>query len=266
MHILDKIVAHKREEVALRRDNCSIKNLETLSFFNRECLSAKANIKNEQLSGVIAEFKRRSPSKPSINLAAQVPQIIPHYENAKASAISVLTDNHFFGGKTQDLLSARDHCELPLLRKDFIVDEYQIIESKANGADLILLIARILDTSTLAHFTQTAKDLGLEVLVEIHNQEELEKIQTLPDIVGINNRDLDTFKVDYQRSKKLLNQLPNEVCKISESGISQEGVMLDLHQAGFEGFLIGERFMASKDPGKSCHEFIANYLSLKAKS
>ena len=266
MHILYKIVARKKEEVEIAKRNYSISSLENNSFFKREVISAKQNIRRPELSGVIAEFKRRSPSKPTINLTAKVSEIIPQYTTAKASALSVLTDAHFFGGHTDDLLTARDHSDLPILRKDFIIDEYQLIESKAHGADLILLIARILDPSTLSSFTQTARDLGLEVLVEIHNEDELKKITTLPDIVGINNRDLDTFQVDYTRSKRLLEQLPTEVCKISESGITDEKVMLDLFHAGFEGFLIGERFMASDDPGESCQRFISNYLSLKAES
>ncbi len=266
MHILDKIVAHKKKEIAVLKQETSMSTLEQSPLFKRTVHSAKASIISNQLSGVIAEFKRRSPSKPTINLSAKVDQIIPKYARAKASAISVLTDAHFFGGNPIDLINARKHCELALLRKDFIVDEYQIVESKAIGADLILLIARILDSATLQHFTQTAKKLGLEVLVEIHNQEELEKIKCLPDIIGINNRDLDTFTVDYSRSKALLSQLPLGVCKISESGITNESVMLDLSQAGFDGFLIGERFMATPNPGESCQNFISNFLDLKTVS
>jgi indole-3-glycerol phosphate synthase len=214
-------------------------------------------------SGVIAEFKRRSPSKPTINLDAVVEQVTPFYEAGGASGISVLTDSHFFGGSDADIQAASQVNQIPLLRKDFIIDPYQIYEARNLKADCILLIARILNEDQISSFVDIAHSIDLEVLVEVHNPEELEKVKVMPDLIGINNRNLDTFEVDYQQSIDLISQLPSDLVKIAESGISSVEVMCDLAEAGFDGFLIGERFMGTENPGQSCAEMIASYLNMK---
>jgi len=259
MHILDTIVAHKRKEVALRKAKKPLSKLST--NWEYQPASLKDHVLNG--SGVISEFKRRSPSKPTINLGAKVEDITQGYEAAGASGISVLTDGHFFGGGDSDLVDARRQNAIPLLRKDFVIDDYQIYEARGLGADCILLIARILTADEIKRLMAVAVEVGLEVLVEIHNQEELDKIKTLPDLVGINNRNLDTFEVDYQNSIDLIAQLPAGACKIAESGIHSVDVMWQLADAGFDGFLMGERFMATDDPGAACREVIDKYLSRK---
>lgn len=261
MHILDTIVDYKRQEVAKEQSEITADDLKKSVLFQRETVSMQAAILDESKLGVIAEFKRKSPSKPKINLEADVEIIVPGYEKAGASGISVLTDSSFFGGSDEDIILARQLVELPLLRKDFIIDPYQIIRAKAIGADVVLLIARILSNDELADFNAIAKDLGLEVLVEIHNQEELDKLNYLPDLVGVNNRNLDTFEVNYQNSIDLIQQLPNDAVKIAESGIMNTDIMVTLKEAGFDGFLIGEKFMATNKPGKSCHAFLKDYKS-----
>jgi len=256
MHILDQIVQHKKKEVSGRKAITPMSSL--IKEWTYQPISMKENILSG--SGVISEFKRRSPSKPTINLNALVDQVTPYYEAAGASAISVLTDSNFFGGSDEDLKAARLLNRIPLLRKDFIVDEYQIYESRNLGADCILLIARILSKEEILAFTKVAQGIGLEVLVEIHNQEELRKLSIMPDLVGVNNRNLDTFEVDYQNSINLISQLPQSVCKIAESGIQSVEIMWQLYNAGFDGFLIGEKFMATDNPGTACKQMISEYL------
>ena len=261
MNILDKIAAHKREEVEQRKEEVPLEMLALLPNFERKCISMSEHLRNSS-SGIIAEFKRRSPSHPEINLKADVTEITAGYEKAGASAISVLTDEEFFGGSLDDLMLAREAVKLPLLRKDFIIDEYQIYEAKALGADVILLIAAMLDPQQIEHFSKTAKKLGLEVLLEVHNEEELER-SILPDIdmIGVNNRNLKTFEVDLENSRKLAEKIPSEYVKISESGISETTAIKDLQKCGFQGFLIGGNFMATQDPGKSATDFIKELKS-----
>ncbi|MFD0976298.1 indole-3-glycerol phosphate synthase TrpC [Salinimicrobium gaetbulicola] len=256
MNILDKIAAHKREEVELRKEEVPVEMLALLPHFERKCVSMSENLKKSS-TGIIAEFKRRSPSHPEINLDADAKEITTGYEQAGASALSVLTDEEFFGGSMDDLMLAREAVKLPLLRKDFIIDEYQIYEAKAIGADAILLIAAILDRKEIEDFSGTAKKLGLEVLLEVHNEEELERsIMPGIDMIGVNNRDLKTFEVDLENSKKLAANIPDEFVKISESGINDTAAIKDLQKYGFQGFLIGGNFMATNDPGKSATDFI----------
>ncbi len=256
MHILDTIVAHKNKEVEGRKFKTP--QLELVRKWEYQPRSMRQHILDG--SGVIAEFKRRSPSKPTINLDAVVEKVTPDYEHGGASGISVLTDAHFFGGSDEDIQAARKVNQIPLLRKDFIIDPYQIYEARHLGADCILLIARILNANQITHFVDIAHSLNLEVLIEVHNPEELEKVKVMPDLIGINNRNLDTFEVDYQQSIDLISQLPSDLCKIAESGITSVEVMCDLAAAGFDGFLIGEKFMATNDPGQACAEMISNYL------
>ncbi len=264
MHILDEIVAYKKEEVAKAKIIKPISALEKGFYFDRSCHSLKASICDPSLSGVIAEFKRKSPSKSDINLTASITDVTLGYQNAKASGISILTDEHFFGGKKEFLKTTRSQVGVPVLRKDFIIDEYQIIEAKAIGADAILLIARILTSKEMNHLSQLARSIGLEVLVEIHNEEELQKIPTQLDVIGINNRDLDTFKVDYHNSIQLLGQLPPALCKISESGIHNVDTMLMLWENGFDGFLIGESFMSKSDPGAAASSILTSFTEQRS--
>lgn len=255
MHILDKIVIHKKQEVAKRKELRSTSQLEASELFKRPTHSLSNNLKSSTW-GIISEFKRRSPSKPTINLDAKVSQIVTHYTQAGVSGISILTDEHFFGGHTNDLMDARRIVDTPLLRKEFIIDEYQILEAKSIGADAILLITEILSAAEVKSFAALAKSLQLDTLLEIHTKEQLDKYTTDIDIVGVNNRDLTQFTVDPMHSVRLFEHLPQEVTKISESGIHDPATITMLQQAGYDGFLIGERFMKTLDPGKACHDFI----------
>lgn len=257
MNILNKIVQHKRGEVLTRQAQTSIQDLQDFEFYNRACISMKDSILNG--SGVIAEFKRKSPSKGIINDSDQPESIAKLYEGAGVSGMSVLTDEEFFGGNTEDFLKVRKEVSIPLLRKDFIIDSYQIHEAKAMGADVILLIARILTPDLTREFTEIAHGLGMEVLLETHSEKEIqEHFYTDIDMIGINNRDLDTFEVDIENSIRLANQLPDKTVKIAESGIQSVETAIKLKQNGFQGLLMGEFFMKSGNPGKSCMEFIQN--------
>jgi indole-3-glycerol phosphate synthase len=208
-------------------------------------------------SGIIAEHKRRSPSKSVINQSNSVDEIVKSYENGGASGISILTDNQYFGGSLDDLILARATTNLPLLRKDFMVDEFQIIEAKAFGADVILLIAAVLTRDEIKKLSELAKSLQLEVLLEIHNQEELDKsIMPSLDLIGVNNRNLKTFEVNIDYSKQLAEQIPNDFIKISESGIDSAEAVSELKNFGFKGFLMGEFFMKSENPESEMKKFI----------
>ena len=261
MTILDEIIAYKRKEVEERASTHPIKLLEQSLYFDSESVSLKHYIQREDKSGIIAEFKRKSPSKGMINEFANVEKISIGYMQAGASALSVLTDTHFFGGKNEDLTTARKFNFCPILRKDFTVSEYQIIEAKSIGADAILLIAAVLTKQEIQQFTTLAHQLGLEVLLEVHTQEELEKYIPEISLVGINNRNLKTFEVDFENSIRLAQQLPSNTVKIAESGISDYKNIIELKQHGFEGFLIGENFMRTASPELECKKFIENVKS-----
>ncbi len=256
MNILEKIRAHKVAEVQDRKDLYPAKLLEQSIHFNAPTVSLKHYLLREDKSGIIAEFKRQSPSKGPINSYAKPEEITLEYMQAGASALSVLTDQEFFGGTNKDLLAARKMNYCPILRKDFIIDKYQIIEAKAIGADAILLIAGILSKEELAEFFSFAHSLQLEVLFEIHFEEEINKLPEGAEIVGINNRNLITFEVDIQHGINLLRKLPADVVKVAESGINSPKVVDQLRSEGFDGFLIGEQFMKSSNPGTDCAEFI----------
>lgn len=256
MNILDKIVADKRIEVDLRKSLIPLKQLEQSILFERETVSI-ANKLRLSRSGIIAEHKRRSPSKSVINQNLNVFDVAKGYENAGVCSMSVLTDGKYFGGSLEDLLTARASCNLPLLRKEFIIDPYQIAEAKAYGADVILLIASILTKNELKQFSELAKSLHLEVLLEVHNEEELHKsIMPSVDMLGVNNRSLKTFEVSLEISKKLSQLIPNDFVKVSESGISNVEDIKDLQYYGFQGFLIGENFMKTDNAGESAKQFI----------
>ncbi|MEO6637769.1 MAG: indole-3-glycerol phosphate synthase TrpC [Ginsengibacter sp.] len=255
MNILDTIIAKKKIEVEKNKRTRSVADLEAAPFFKNETLSFKDFLLRDDKTGIIAEFKRQSPSKGIINNKSTVLDVTIAYAQYGASAISVLTDEEFFGGSLNDLLEATIN-KVPLLRKDFIIDEYQLIESKSFGAEIILLIAACLikeDVKTLASF---AKNLGLNVLLEIHNEEELEHICDDVDVVGVNNRDLKTFIVDINRSIQLSHLIPGDKAKISESGIENVSAIHLLKQHGFNGFLMGEKFMKEQNPGKAFQEFV----------
>ncbi len=256
MTILDEIINYKRKEVLERTATHPIQLLEKSIHFKSEAVSLKKYILREDKSGIIAEFKRQSPSKGIINAYADVEKVTIGYMQAGASALSVLTDTNFFGGTNEDLILARKFNYCPILRKDFTVSEYQIIEAKAIGADAILLIAAVLTQQEIKQFTTLAQNLGLEVLLEIHAEEELDKCISEIELVGINNRNLKTFEVDFENSIRLANSLPQNVVKIAESGIGNINNIIELKQHGFDGFLIGENFMKTAEPEMAAKKFI----------
>ncbi len=257
MTILDQINETKRQEIARAKQTFPLEGLMVSPYFNRKCNSLKAALLADGASGVIAEFKPKSPSKGMINAEAEVSKVTKGYATAGASGLSVLTDEEYFGGSMENLAKARfANPNTPILRKDFMLDVYQVYEAKAHGADLILLIAESLNKELLLELTSKAKELGMEVLVEVHNEEELAKLNSQVDIVGVNNRDLRTFTVDVETSVRLSKLIPNQFVKISESGISNSESIGKLRDAGFKGFLIGETFMKTDDPAKACKEFI----------
>ena len=253
--ILDKIIAEKRLEIARRKAEKSVSELENESYFNRKCISLKDNLQVSN-SGIIAEFKRKSPSKGWINENADARIIPAEYCQVGASGISILTDEPFFGGTSQDLITARPLVDCPILRKEFIVDEYQLYEAKAIGADVILLIASALSVDETKDLAKQAKALGLEILLEIHNKEELIHMNEFVDMVGVNNRNLKTFEVSTDISKELADFIPDEFVKISESGISNPETVIELRRYGYKGFLMGENFMKEQNPADSLRNFI----------
>ncbi len=255
-NILAKIVAHKFGEVAERKKQISIEQLEAMPLFSREVRSLKANLLDTTKSGIIAEFKRQSPSKGIINSTATVEEVTKSYSDYGAAGISVLTDNQFFGGSLADL-SIAIHNPIPVLRKEFIIDEFQIIEAKAYGASVILLIASCLTPTEIELLAGTAKELGMEVLLELHDESELEYICDEVDFVGINNRSLKSFEVNIEHSLKLRGQLPKDKLSIAESGIYDIETFNLLKKEGFDGFLMGEYFMKQTNPAKAFEEFSA---------
>ncbi len=257
MDILEKIIAHKLIEVENRKALFPEKLLEKSVYFEGKTVSFKKYLLREDMSGIIAEFKRKSPSKGVINSHAKVERTTIGYMQAGASALSILTDTEFFGGKNEDLTEARKYNFCPVLRKDFIIDEYQIIEAKSIGADAILLIAAALEPQKLKDLAAFAKGLGLEVLMEVHNQEELENnLSEHLDVVGVNNRNLKTFETSIEVSKGLASLIPDDFVKISESGINDPEAIKDLRAYGYKGFLIGETFMKTARPEVTAKEFI----------
>ncbi len=256
MNILDKIIADKHKEVQLKKQLISHKQLEEYPLFQSKTTSLSQALAKSS-TGIIAEHKRRSPSKDVINQDLNVQDVAKGYEDAGVCGMSILTDGKYFGGSLDDLLLARAAVKLPLLRKEFIINEYQIIEAKAYGADVILLIAAVLSREEIQNFSQLAKSLQMDVLLEVHNLGELEKaIMPSLDMLGVNNRNLKTFDVSIDISKQLSEKIPNEFIKVSESGISSTEAIKDLRQYGYKGFLIGENFMKTDDPGKSATGFI----------
>ena len=256
MSILDQIVADKKIEVAHRKSLFPVSYWEASPLFERKCISLSTRLKASR-SGILAEHKRRSPSKPNINSRLSVSEVASGYENAGVCGMSVLTDGKYFGGSLDDLVIARATTQLPLLRKEFIVEEYQLFEAKAHGADLILLIAAVLTRAQIQQLSTAAQRLGLEVLLEVHNQEELEKsLMPSIDLLGVNNRNLKTFSVSLDTSRHLADQIPNDFVKVSESGISEVASIQELQTYGYQGFLVGENFMKTYRPVEAAQHFI----------
>ena len=261
MNILDKIIEYKKVEVAAAKEKVAVGTLQQSSFYWRPTFSLKQFLLDESKTGIIAEFKRKSPSKGIINATADVVEVTRAYTKNGASCLSVLTDENFFGGSAADLIKARVN-NIPILRKDFIIDEYQVTEARAMGADVILLIAACLSPERVKALAIFAKSLQLEVLLEIHTEEELQHICDATEIVGINNRDLKTFTVDINRSIALGKKIAPDKIKIAESGINNIDTICTFKTAGFKGFLIGENFMKDPDPTIA---FAAFAQQLKAK-
>ncbi|MBQ8673298.1 MAG: indole-3-glycerol phosphate synthase TrpC [Bacteroides sp.] len=256
--ILNEIVAHKRIEVARQQEAISMKLLRDRLHSDNDLhrpVSMKQALK-ESPHGIIAEFKRRSPSKGWIRQEADARLLPPAYEAAGASALSILTDETFFGGSLRDLSTARPLVSLPILRKDFVIDAYQLYQARVVGADAVLLIAACLSPVQCREFTALAHELGLEVLLEVHSEEELAYITPEVDMIGINNRHLGTFHTDVENSFRLAGLLPKERVLVSESGIARPETLARLRMAGFRGFLIGETFMKSEAPDRALQAFI----------
>ncbi len=256
MNILEIIVQQKKIEVETARKKTRFEELKDRPLFNRSANSLVKRIKSEGSSGIIAEFKRHSPSKNWINRYADPVEVVQGYAAAGAAGSSVLTDNQFFKGSLEDFEAVRNAVDIPLLRKEFIIDSYQLFEAKAYGADVILLIAAILTPKEAAVLAETAHELGLEVLLELHHENELGHVCENVDMVGINNRNLKSFEVDIEQSARMAEKLNVNIAKIAESGIDSPKTINYFRGVGFDGFLIGERFMKSDNPSLACKSFI----------
>lgn len=267
MTILDEILEHKRKEVDERKSLYPVKLLQQSIYFPTSCVSLKKYLLREDKSGIIAEIKRMSPSKGVINPHVSVERTSIGYMQAGASALSILTDKQFFGGSNDDLTTARKFNFCPILRKDFIIDEYQIVEAKSIGADVILLIAAALEPRKLKELCTFAHSLGLEVLMEVHDDVELNNnLKAGADLIGVNNRNLKTFEVSVEISKRLSELIPDSVVKVSESGIESPEVILDLKNYGYRGFLIGQTFMQNSRPERAAMDFIKELRQLETNS
>lgn len=265
MNILDTIVAYKRKEVEDRKALYPVKLLEQSIYFQTQPVSLSKYVQRRDLSGIIAEFKRKSPSKGIINAYASVESTTIGYMQAGAAALSVLTDKPSFGGSNEDLTIARKFNYCPIIRKDFTVDEYQIIEAKSIGADAILLIAAVLSPDEVKRLCAFAHSLGMEVLLEVHDAEELNaNLDANADLIGVNNRNLKTFEVSIDVSKRLADLIPSSAVKVSESGISDPATIVELREFGYSGFLMGENFMKHGRPERAAREFIRSLRKLEA--
>jgi indole-3-glycerol phosphate synthase len=259
MNILDKIIAHKRIEVAEAKSKISRAELEKSALFGNSTFSLKSALQAEGASGIISEFKRKSPSKGIINALVKPEIVTKGYVNAGANGLSVLTDTEFFGGTFEDFGKARmANPTTPMLRKDFMIDDYQLWEAKSIGADVILLIAACLSPAEIRHLGKQAHDLGLEVLLEVHDRDELEQsLCEFVDMVGVNNRNLKTFVTSIETSLELASLIPDTFVKISESGLTKAQTIQQLRAAGYQGFLIGESFMKTPNPAAKLEELIS---------
>lgn len=264
--ILQDIVANKRIEVEKQKQAVNLPTLLALGNdrLERDTYSMKAALEKSS-SGIIAEFKRKSPSKGWIHPLADVKTVVSAYEQGGASACSILTDNEFFGGSLSDLQKARKSVKIPLLRKDFIIDPYQLYQARIMGADAILLIASCLTQEKCKKLAETAHSLDLEVLLEVHNETELDYLNPFIDMLGVNNRHLGTFHTDIENSFLLAEKMKGHVSNsnvllVAESGISESETVCQLRKEGFKGFLIGETFMKTKHPGETLSTFIGGIV------
>lgn len=266
MNILEEIIQYKFKEVAERKALFPVKLLEQSKEFQSSVISLKEYVARPERTGIIAEIKRKSPSKGSINANVSVERISTGYVQAGASALSILTDSNFFGGNNDDLITARKFNTCPILRKDFVIDEYQILEAKSIGADAILLIAAALKPARLQALAKTARSFNLEILMEVHNEEELQdNLNADVDLIGVNNRNLKNFVTDIDISKRLADKIPSSFIRVSESGIEHPETILDLKSCGYQGFLMGQSFMQHPQPEQACHEFITELKRLEKK-
>lgn len=264
MNILDQIIDHKRKELNENKSLYPVKLLEQSIFFPSSTVSLKKYIQRKDKTGIIAEFKRKSPSKGMINAHASVERTTIGYMQAGASALSVITDKHFFGGSNEDLKLVRKYNFCPILRKDFTFDEYQIIEAKSIGADAILLIAAVLEPRLGKSLCAFAHSMGLEVLLEVHDEQELKQHQDVEaDLIGVNNRSLKTFEVSIETSKRIAELIPEKIVRVSESGISAPETIVELERFGYEGFLIGENFMKHSRPEEEARQFMDELRRIK---
>ena len=254
--ILDEILADKRKELSVTKASVKIDDLEKCEYFGRETLSFKDSLASSA-SGIISEFKRKSPSKGWIFPDADPVAVTKGYSDNGASAISILTNDKYFGGCPEFLQQARPNVKCPILRKEFIVDEFQVYEAKAIGADAILLIAAALTKDELKSLAAKAHELSLQVLMEVHTEEELDAVNEHVDVIGVNNRDLKTFVTDVENSMRLADKIPAEFVKIRESGISDPATVRSLREIGYRGFLMGENFMKTQDPAAALKSFIS---------
>jgi len=256
MTTLERIIAAKRKELPVNMERSPVRTLEEMPDFARKTVSLTQALLDPERTGIIAEFKRKSPSKGVLNAYATVEEVTTGYFRAGASALSILTDTEFFGGSADDLIRAREINPIPILRKDFIIDEYQVVESKAMGADAILLIAAVLDKQRTKQLAALARSLHLQVILEVHDAAELELANEHVSVIGVNNRDLRDFSVDINRSMELAPLIAHDFLKISESGIHSVMAIKQLRSSGYDGFLMGERFMRDPDPATSFAEFV----------
>lgn len=261
MNILEKIASVKREEVKSRKIENPVSALEGSAFFNLRMPSFYDSLSKSSPS-VIGEFKRKSPSRGVINPGASIREVALGYQEAGIAAMSVLTDAEFFGGSNADLQAVAGVLQIPLLRKDFIIDEYQVVEAKSIGSSAILLIASILSKKEVDILSGIALDLGMDILFEIHDKSDLDKMSQNIKIIGVNNRNLKTFEVSIENSDGLFNHLPQNCLKVAESGFQTSEDVRRLFKKGYDAFLIGESFMKSADPGKSAAVFIDNLRSI----
>ncbi len=256
MNTLEKIVAYKRDEVNEAKKLYPVELLQQKMYYKAKPVSLAKYIKHENKTGIIAEIKRKSPSEGFINQHISVEEVSIGYMQAGSSALSVLTDGPSFGGSLKDLEIARKFNYCPIIRKDFMIDAYQVHEAKAHGADAILIIAAILSKKEAEELAGLAHELGMEVLLEVHTQAEIDShLGTYADLVGVNSRDLKTFQTDLEMVHTMVNQIPDNYIKIAESGIKTPEDVLKFKKAGFDGFLIGTTFMKSPRPDKACQKF-----------
>jgi indole-3-glycerol phosphate synthase len=256
MTILENIINNKRKELVLIREQNTFADLEKSRLFSRKTISLSEFLSDPVKTGIITEFKRMSPSKGIINSEADVREVTQGYAYAGASGLSILTDKRFFGGSTNDIMLSRELNSIPILRKDFIIDRFQILESKAAGADAILLIAAALDRNQIFELATISHSLGMEVVLEVHSPDELEMVNEHVNIIGVNNRDLKTFGVNVNISAEMADKIPEQFLKISESGISSSLTVKYLREAGYNGFLIGEFFMSKENPASAFADFV----------